>query len=76
MTYTAFNGRVARVALSTISVFDFSAKKWNWSEPMVISSPSFNDKNACFLPEKVDGKFVIFHRPENYIGLNLFHLLL
>lgn len=70
MTYTAFNGRVARVALSTISVFDFSAKKWNWSEPIVISSPSFNDKNACFLPEKVDGKFVIFHRPENYIGLN------
>ena len=70
MTYTAFNGRVPRVALSSISVFDFIDKRWNWSEPMVISSPSFNDKNACFLPEKIDGKFVIFHRPENYIGLN------
>ncbi len=70
MTYTAFNGRVPRVALSTISVFDFIDKRWNWSEPIVISSPSFNDKNACFLPEKIDGKFVIFHRPENYISLN------
>ena len=70
MTYTAFNGRIARVAMSTISVFDFIDKKWNWSEPVVISSPSFDDKNACFLPEKIDGKFVIFHRPENYIGLN------
>lgn len=70
MTYTAFNGRVPRVALSTISVFDFIDKKWNWSEPIVISSPSFNDKNACFLPEKIDGKFAIFHRPENYISLN------
>lgn len=70
MTYTAFNGRVPRVALSTISVFDFTNKKWNWSEPLVISSPCFDDKNACFLPQKIDGKFVIFHRPENYIGLN------
>ena len=70
MTYTAFNGRVPRVALSTISVFDFINKKWNWSEPVAISSPCFDDKNACFLPEKIDGKFVIFHRPENYIGLN------
>lgn len=70
MTYTAFNGRVPRVAMSTISVFDFIDKKWNWSESIAISSPSFDDKNACFLPEKIDGKFVIFHRPENYIGLN------
>ncbi|MDR0571724.1 MAG: hypothetical protein LBG48_02615 [Rickettsiales bacterium] len=70
ITYTAFNGRVPRVALSTISVFDFINKKWNWSEPIAISSPCFDDKNACFLPRKIDGKFVIFHRPENYIGLN------
>ncbi len=70
ITYTAFNGRVPRVAMSTISVFDFSNRKWNWTEPIAISSPGFDDKNACFLPEKIDGKFVIFHRPENYIGLN------
>lgn len=70
MTYTAFNGRVPRVALSTISVFDFTNRKWNWSEPVVISSPGFDDKNACFLPKKIDDKYVIFHRPENYIGLN------
>ncbi len=70
ITYTAFNGRVPRVAMSSISVFDFINRKWNWTEPIVISSPSFDDKNACFLPKKIDGKFVIFHRPENYIGLN------
>ena len=71
ITYTAYNGRVPRVALSTISVFDFINKRWNWSEPIVISSPGFNDKNACLLPEKLDGKYVVFHRPENYIGLNI-----
>jgi len=70
MTYTAFNGRVPRVALSTISVFDFTDKKWNWSEPIVISAPNFDDKNACLLPEKFNGKFVVFHRPQNYIALN------
>ncbi|MDD2840379.1 MAG: hypothetical protein PHY80_04640, partial [Rickettsiales bacterium] len=70
MTYTAFNGRIPRVALSTISVFDFMDKKWNWTESQAISSPGFDDKNACLLPKKINGKFVIFHRPENYISLS------
>ncbi|HSQ98187.1 MAG TPA: hypothetical protein VLL98_05760 [Rickettsiales bacterium] len=70
ITYTAFNGRIPRVALSRISVFDFMNKKWNWTEPLAISSPGFDDKNACLLPKKINGKFVIFHRPENFISLN------
>lgn len=69
MTYTAFNGRIPRVALSTISVSDFLDKKWNWTEPEAISSPGFDDKNACIIPKKINGKFAIFHRPENYISL-------
>jgi len=71
ITYTAFNGRIPRVALSTISVSNFLEKKWNWTESEAISSPGFDDKNACLLPKKVNGKFVIFHRPENYISLSL-----
>ena len=31
-------------------------------ETGAISPPYIVDKNACILPEKIDGKFVIFHR--------------
>jgi uncharacterized Zn-finger protein len=50
------------VALSSIHIDDFLNKKWNWKKPVLISPPCVVDKNACILPEKIDGKYVIFHR--------------
>src|SRR3989344_815678 len=61
--YTAYNAKdPPRVALSSISVDDFCAKKWNWQKPVLISPPGVDDKDACLLPEKVEGKFVFLHR--------------
>ena len=63
MTYVAFNGfDPPRVALTSIKAEDFLAKRWNWAPSVVISPPGVVDKNACILPEKVRGKYVIFHR--------------
>jgi predicted GH43/DUF377 family glycosyl hydrolase/DNA-directed RNA polymerase subunit RPC12/RpoP len=63
MTYVAYDGRNApRVALSSIHINDFLNKKWNWKKPVLISPPHIVDKNACILPEKINGKYVIFHR--------------
>lgn len=63
LTYVAYDGcNPPRVALSSISVKDFRARRWNWTKPVLISPPGVVDKNACILPEKVNGKFVIFHR--------------
>jgi len=63
MTYVAYDGHShPRVALSSIHIDDFLNKKWNWKKPVLISPPYIVDKNACILPEKIDGKFVIFHR--------------
>jgi beta-1,2-mannobiose phosphorylase / 1,2-beta-oligomannan phosphorylase len=63
LTYVAYDGRSQpRVALSSIMLKDFLAKKWNWKKPVLISPPQIVDKNACILPEKINGKFVIFHR--------------
>jgi predicted GH43/DUF377 family glycosyl hydrolase len=63
MTYVAYDGRnPPRVALSSIHINDFLDKKWNWKKPMLISPPHIVDKNACILPEKINGKYVIFHR--------------
>jgi predicted GH43/DUF377 family glycosyl hydrolase len=63
MTYVAFDGYShPRVALSSIAYDDFLARNWRWRKPVLISPPRIINKNACILPEKVKGKYAIFHR--------------
>jgi len=64
MTYVAFDGaNPPRVALTSISTDDFLNKRWeSWSKPKLISSPGMVNKNAVIFPEKVNGKYVVFHR--------------
>ncbi len=63
MTYVAYDGwNPPRVALTSISLNDFLGHKWNWKKPVLLSRPGQVNKNACLLPEKIDGKYVIFHR--------------
>jgi predicted GH43/DUF377 family glycosyl hydrolase len=63
MTYTAYDGTTPRVAFSSIDAKDFLAKRWSaWSEPKVITPPSIANKDAAILPEKVNGKYMVFHR--------------
>lgn len=63
MTYVAYNGwSEPRVALTSISTEDFVSHNWNWKKPVLISRPGQVNKNACLLPEKINGKYVLFHR--------------
>lgn len=63
MTYVAYDGRnPPRIALTSIALEDFRSKNWNWEVPILISPPGIVNKNACLLPEKVNGKYVMFHR--------------
>ena len=63
MTYVAYDGHShPRVALSSIHIDNFLKQKWDWKKPVLISPPYIVDKNACILPEKINGKYVIFHR--------------
>jgi predicted GH43/DUF377 family glycosyl hydrolase len=63
MTYTAYDAvNPTRIALTSISVDDFIHKQWNWDMPKIISTPAIDDKNSCLLPEKIDGKYIFFHR--------------
>ncbi|MDE2025674.1 MAG: hypothetical protein KGJ07_04225 [Patescibacteria group bacterium] len=70
MLYTAYNGLIPRVALTFISPADFMAKKWNWSTPILITSEKTGDKDAAILPEKINGKYAIFHRVEPDIWID------
>lgn len=72
MCYTAFDGRhVPRVALTSITLDDFLAKRWNWAKPILISPPHKMDKNTAIFPRKINGKYAILHRLGNSIWLDL-----
>ncbi len=71
MFYTAYNGKTARLAISSIAVTDFLQRKWEaWSYPKVISPPKIMDKDGMIFPEKINDKYVIFHRIEPNICID------
>jgi predicted GH43/DUF377 family glycosyl hydrolase len=72
MCYTAFNGiNEPRVALTSITLSDFLARRWNWTRPILISPPGAADKDAAIFPKKIDGKYAILHRLGASIWLDL-----
>lgn len=69
--YTAFDGRSPpRVALTHISAPDFFQRNWQFAKPVLISPPGIDDKDACILPEKINGKYLIFHRIDSRIWID------
>lgn len=71
MLYTAYNGIIPRLAMTSISVQDFLARKWdNWKMPKIISPPNLADKDGVLFPKKINNKFVIFHRIEPNICID------
>ena len=63
LTYVAFRDwNSVRAAISSISKEDFLNKNWNWETPRLISPPGLINKSCCILSEKVNGKYVVFHR--------------
>jgi len=63
--YTAFNGDLPRLAMSSISVQNFLDRKWDtWTHPVIISPPNIADKDGILFPEKINGRYVFLHRIE------------
>jgi beta-1,2-mannobiose phosphorylase / 1,2-beta-oligomannan phosphorylase len=73
--YTAFDGYTPRVAYSHLSVEQFLRRDWQWATPIVITPPGVDDKDACLMSRKLNGKFFIFHRSGAFIRLNSFDSL-
>src|SRR3989344_4954389 len=71
MLYTAYDGKTPRLALTSISVDDFLAQKWDsWQMPKIISPPNMADKDGMLFPKKINNKYVIFHRIEPNICID------
>jgi len=73
MTYTAYDGvHVPRGALTSISVEDFVAKKFeNWTMPKIVTPDGIDDKDLALLPEKINGGFLLYHRINRRIVADL-----
>jgi len=72
MLYTAYDGvDLPRIAMTSIKTTDFLAKKWDkWTKPVLISPQGIDDKDACILPKKIKGKYIVFHRIDRDISIN------
>lgn len=68
--YTAYDGRMPRVAFSSLPLADFLAGNWAWRWPQVITPPDVDDKDACLFPEKIGGRYAIIHRVDNDIRID------
>jgi predicted GH43/DUF377 family glycosyl hydrolase len=63
MCYTAFDGQdPPRVAFTSISTSDLVVKKWSWTDPVLISPPGLDDKDAALFPRKIGDKYFFLHR--------------
>jgi predicted GH43/DUF377 family glycosyl hydrolase len=67
MAYTAFgnhfNHQVYQIALTSINIDDFLARRWRWSE-RILTFPGIHNKDAVLFPQKFNGDYVMFHRFE------------
>lgn len=71
MCYTAFDGvNPPRVALTSIAEIDFLNRTWNWKEPILISPPGTDDKDACIFPRRIENKYVFLHRLKSEIWID------
>lgn len=69
LTYTAYDGvHPPAGALSSIPVDDFMAERFDaWTTPVILTPEGVDDKDFLLLPEKVQGKFVLYHRINNQL---------
>jgi beta-1,2-mannobiose phosphorylase / 1,2-beta-oligomannan phosphorylase len=73
MTYTAYDGvKAPRGAITSISVKDFLARKWDaWELPVHVTPDQVDDKDVGLLPEPIKGQYLLYHRVSGRICADL-----
>jgi len=64
MLYTAYDGIIAQIAVATIGLDDLINKRFDKWERMGLAFHDIWDKDALLFPEKINGKYIIYHRIE------------
>lgn len=62
MTYNTFDGwDYLRATVTSLSLDDLKAKRWNWATPRHLSPEGQPHKNYVLFPEKINGMFAFIH---------------
>lgn len=62
LTFNIFNGwNAMTVAVTSIKEDDLLHKRWLWEKVSYLSHPGDRQKNWVLFPEKIGGKFAVFH---------------
>ncbi|MGZ8366642.1 MAG: glycoside hydrolase family 130 protein [Nitrospira sp.] len=62
MTYTAYDGMTAQIALASIPVDAFLHRRWEAWKRHGMVFPGIMNKDATLFPEQFNGKFAMLHR--------------
>jgi predicted GH43/DUF377 family glycosyl hydrolase len=69
MAYTAYDGRVAQIALASLGLEDFVKRRWSKWRSHGFIFPRFTDKDAALFPVQFDGKYAMLHRVDPHIWI-------
>jgi len=70
MVYTAYDGVIAQVAAASITIEDFLARRFDRWQRKGLAFEDVWDKDALLFPERIGGKYVIYHRIEPSIWVS------
>lgn len=70
MLYTAYDGETAQVAAASIAVQDFVERRFDRWQRIGLAFDGIWDKDAILFPEKINHKYVIYHRIEPSIWVS------
>ncbi len=70
MLYTAYDGVIAQIAAASISVEDFLARRFDRWRREGLAFQDVWDKDAFLFPERIGGRYVIYHRIEPSIWVS------
>ncbi|HAP93326.1 MAG TPA: glycosidase, partial [Desulfotomaculum sp.] len=70
MLYTAYDGVIAQVAVVAIELDDLLNKRFDKWERKGLVFQDIWDKDAILFPDKINGKYIIYHRIEPSIWMS------
>jgi predicted GH43/DUF377 family glycosyl hydrolase len=70
MLYTAYDGAIAQISAASIGVDDLLNKKFDRWERKGLAFQDIWDKDAILFPDKIKGKYMIYHRIEPSIWVS------
>lgn len=70
MLYTAYDGEVAQIAAASIEIEDFLERRFERWQRIGLAFDGIWNKDAILFPEKINNKYVIYHRIEPSIWVS------